>query len=82
MKTARTCVHENVNSGNSCALSCRQQQILKMIAEDLTSQKIADRLAISKKTVEFHRTDIKARLGVNGVAGMVRYAIRSGLLEP
>jgi DNA-binding CsgD family transcriptional regulator len=64
------------------ALSHRQQQILKMVAEDLTSKEIGDRMGVSTKTVEFHRTRIKERLGVKGVAGMVRYAIRTGLLEP
>jgi DNA-binding CsgD family transcriptional regulator len=63
-------------------LSHRQQEILKMIAEDLTSREIGDRLGVSTKTVEFHRINIKERLGVKGVAGMVRYAIRTGLLEP
>ena len=63
-------------------LSHRQLQILTMIAEDLTSKQIAWRLGVSFKTVEFHRINIKQKLGVNGIAGMVRYAIRTGLLEP
>jgi len=45
-------------------------------------KEIAARLAIAPKTVEFHKTRIKKRLDVSGVAGMVRYAIRTGLLEP
>ena len=63
-------------------LSHRQQEILKMIAEDLTSREIGDRLGVSTKTIVFHRINIKERLGVKGVAGMVRYAVRAGLLEP
>lgn len=64
------------------ALSPRQQQILEMVAEDLTSKEIAYRLGVSFSTIQFHRTNIRDRLGVRGVAGMVRYAVRTGLLEP
>ena len=71
----------NVTSG-AVSLSHRQQQILEMVAEDLTSKEIAHRLGISFRTIEFHRINIKERLGVKGVAGMIRYAIRTGLLEP
>ena len=63
-------------------LSRREIQILTMIAEDLTSKQIAWRLGVSFKTVEFHRVNIKRKLGVDGIAGMVRYAIRTLLLEP
>lgn len=70
------------NEAQNGTLSHRQQQILKMIAEDLTSKEIGDRLGVSAKTIEFHRLNIKERLGVRGVAGMVRYAVRAGLLEP
>ena len=64
------------------SLSRRQQQILEMVAEDLTNKEIANQLGVSSRTVEFHRINIKERLGVKGVAGMIRYAIRTGLLAP
>jgi len=53
-----------------------------LIAEDLTAKEIGDRLEISAKTVEFHRDLIKKRLGGVGTAGIVRYAIKAGLIAP
>ena len=63
-------------------LTPRLKEIVTLIAEDLTAQEIGERLGISPKTVEFHRTLIRQRLGVKGSAGIVRYAIRTGLVQP
>ena len=71
----------STEDAQNAILSHRQQQILKMVAEDLTSKEIGERMGVSTKTIEFHRVNIKERLGVRGIAGMVRYAIRTGLLE-
>ena len=63
-------------------LTSRQRQIITLIADDLTAKEIGDRMGITTKTVEFHRALIRQRLGVAGTAGIVRYAIRTGLIEP
>jgi len=63
-------------------LTRREQQILKLIAEDFTNKEIGLSLGLSYKTVEFHRMRIRERLRVKGIAGMIRYAIRTGLVEP
>jgi DNA-binding CsgD family transcriptional regulator len=63
-------------------LTSRQNDVVKLISEDLSASKIAERLGISRKTLEYHRALIKERLGVEGTAGIVRYAIRTGLIEP
>ena len=63
-------------------LTPRQRQIVTLIAEDLTAKEIGDRMGISPKTVEFHRLLIRKRWGVAGTAGIVRYAIRTGLIQP
>jgi two-component system response regulator NreC len=63
-------------------LSQRQKEIVMLIGEDLTAKEIGRRVGISEKTVEFHRHLIKKRLDVAGTAGIVRYAIKSGLIEP
>ena len=63
-------------------LSPRQKQIVTLIAEDLTAKEIGDRMGISPKTVEFHKDLIRQRLSVTGTAGIVRYAIRTGLIQP
>ena len=63
-------------------LTPRQRQILQMIAEGSGTREIADRLHVSVKTVEAHRAQIMDRLGIHDVAGLVRFAIRAGLVSP
>jgi DNA-binding NarL/FixJ family response regulator len=63
-------------------LSLRQRETLQLIAEGHTTQDIAYRLGISVKTVEKHRAQLMERLGIHDVAGLVRYAIRAGLVAP
>jgi DNA-binding NarL/FixJ family response regulator len=63
-------------------LTPRQRQILQMIAEGSGTREIADRLHVSVKTVEAHRAQIMDRLGIHDVAGLVRFAIRAGLVAP
>jgi len=63
-------------------LSLRQRETLQLIAEGHTTQEIAYRLGISVKTVEKHRAQLMERLGIHDVAGLVRYAIRAGLVTP
>lgn len=63
-------------------LTPRQREIVILIAQDFTAKEIADRLDISPKTAEFHRQRIKEVLAVTGTAGIVRWAIRNGLIEP
>jgi DNA-binding NarL/FixJ family response regulator len=61
-------------------LTARQREILQLIAEGSTNQQMADRLHLSVKTVETHRAQLMERLNIRDVAGLVRYAIRSGLI--
>lgn len=63
------------------ALTPRQREILQLIAEGNSTKEIASRLALSVKTVETHRSQLMERLGIRGVAGLVRYAIRHGLVS-
>jgi DNA-binding NarL/FixJ family response regulator len=60
----------------------RQLEIIRLIAEGATSREIAQSLRLSFKTVTRHRADIMARLNVHDVAGLVRWAIRAGVLSP
>jgi DNA-binding NarL/FixJ family response regulator len=62
-------------------LSLRQRETLQLIAEGHTTQEIAYRLEISVKTVEKHRAQLMERLGIHDIAGLVRYAIRAGLVR-
>jgi DNA-binding NarL/FixJ family response regulator len=61
-------------------LTPRQREILQLIAEGATTQDIAHTLSVSVKTVETHRAQLMDRLDIHDVAGLVRYAIRAGLV--
>ena len=62
-------------------LTPRQREILQLIAEGLSTKDIARKLDLSIKTVDTHRTQLMERLEIHEVAGLVRYAIRSGLIH-
>lgn len=64
------------------SLTQRQREVLQLVAEGLANKEIAARLELSVKTVEAHRTQIMGRLGIHDVAGLVRLAIRAGLVPP
>jgi DNA-binding NarL/FixJ family response regulator len=63
-------------------LSPRESEIVKLIAEGLTSREIAGLLSISDKTVERHRSNVLEKLGLKDRVALTRYAIRRGLVEP
>jgi DNA-binding NarL/FixJ family response regulator len=62
-------------------LTARQREVLQLIAEGKNTKEIAYALAISIKTVESHRLQLMERLNIHDVAGLVRYAVRSGLVS-
>lgn len=61
-------------------LTPRQREILQLIAEGRSTKEIAFLLNLSAKTVETHRAQLMERLGIHDVPGLVRYAIRHGLV--
>lgn len=61
-------------------LTARQREILQLIAEGHTNKEIAAILHVGVKTVESHRTQLMERLDIHDIAGLVRYAIRVGLI--
>jgi DNA-binding NarL/FixJ family response regulator len=63
-------------------LTEREDEVLKLIAEGVSSKDIAAALTISIRTVERHRANILARLGMRDRTQLTRYAIRAGLIEP
>jgi DNA-binding NarL/FixJ family response regulator len=62
-------------------LTPRQREILQLVAEGHSTKEIAQRLELSAKTVESHRAQLMERLGIHDVPGLVRYAIRMGLVQ-
>jgi len=63
-------------------LTQRQREVLKHIAEGRSTKEIAFELDLSVKTIETHRAQIMERLGIRDVAGLVRYAMRVGIVPP
>jgi len=68
-------------SGPLMKLSMRQREILQLIAEGQTTKDIAQRLNLSVKTVETHRSQLMERLDIHDVPGLVRFAMRVGLIQ-
>jgi DNA-binding NarL/FixJ family response regulator len=82
-KVNQTLLGESVS--NTCAgieLSERELEIIIMIAEGYTNAQIADLLCLSAHTVNTHRRNIMAKLGVNNTAGLVMFAVKSELVSP
>jgi NarL family two-component system response regulator LiaR len=63
------------------SLTKREKEILKLVADGLTSQQIADRLYIGLRTVQYHRTNIHAKLQIRDTAGLVKYALQHKLID-
>lgn len=72
---------DRVTNSEYGRLSSREQQVLRMIAEGIPPRGIAERLFISVKTVENHRSNILHKLGLKSTVDLVRYAARIGLID-
>jgi DNA-binding NarL/FixJ family response regulator len=70
------------DEGPEDTLTVRELEIVKLIAEGNTSEEIAAELSISRKTVDRHRANVLAKLGMRNRVELTRYAIRRGLVEP
>lgn len=63
-------------------LTARERQVIQLIGEGHSTKQIATLLGISVKTVDTHRTKLMSKLDIHQTAGLVRYAIRRGMIEP
>jgi DNA-binding NarL/FixJ family response regulator len=63
-------------------LAPRERQVLQLIAEGKTSKEVASLLDLTIRTAESYRSRIMEKLDIHDTAGLVRYAIRRGLIEP
>jgi DNA-binding NarL/FixJ family response regulator len=70
------------SSGPVIALTPREEEVVKLIAEAHTNTQIAGILHLAEKTVESHRANVLRKLGMRDRVELVRYAIRRGLVEP
>lgn len=73
--------HRKEKLGSAVELTARQREVLQLVAEGRSTKEIARMLGVSIKTVETHRTELMRRLDIHDVAGLVRYAIRRGLVS-
>jgi DNA-binding NarL/FixJ family response regulator len=78
----RTAVPADSQPAVADVLTPRQREILQLVAEGKSSKEVANLLGLSVKTVEAHRGQIMERLRIHDLAGLVRYAIRVGLVSP
>ena len=76
----RTVVANNTSSGLD-ALTDREREILKLVAESNSTREIAQKLTISVKTVDNHRTNLMRKLNLHDVASLTRYSLEIGLID-
>lgn len=79
LENSRRTPSSSLESADLQLLSCREREVLQLVAEGKTSNQIADSLHISAKTVETHRQQVIVKLNIKGVAELTKYAIREGL---
>jgi len=79
---ARVVVEACVAGAAGPDLSPREREVLRLVAEGKTTKQAAAQLGVSVRTVDAHRASIMRRLGIHDTAGLVRYAIRQGLIVP
>ncbi len=72
--------HIALSTGPLEQLTSRQREILQLLAEGQTTKAIAQILKLSEKTVEYHRAKLMARLNIFDIPGLVRFALRTGLV--
>ena len=82
-KVSETLLETYLSRGSTTelALSAREKAVVQLISEGKTNKQIADILSISTKTVETHRAMAMRKLNLETTAGLIRYAIRNGLVE-
>ena len=61
-------------------LTDRERDVLKLMVEGYTTQEIADMLVVSRKTVEGHKTNLMAKLGIHNRTELIKYALRKGII--
>ncbi len=71
----------NTSDTKIASLTEREIEILKFIADGLSNKEIGEKLFISHRTVDTHRTNLMKKLDVNNIAGLIRYALKNGFVN-
>ena len=74
--------YDRLRAVDGVSLSVKAGEVVCLVAESRTTREIAAALGISVKTAECHRTNVMKKLDIHDTAGLVRYAIRRGLVQP
>lgn len=80
--TSQTLLRQVTQNPVAEELTPRERQVVQLVAQGLSTKEIASRLGLSAKTVANHRMSVMAKLGVHNIAGVTRYAIEQGLINP
>ena len=85
-EVAHTVLNEIVNTNKTHAseaslLTEREKEVMRLVAEGLSSREIAERLHLGAKTVETHRANIMEKVGVHNTVDLIKYAIRVGIVS-
>ncbi len=75
-------VQENESQLAASRITLRERQVLQLLAEGRTARQAACLLGISAKTASLHRAHLMKKLGIHNIAGLVRYAVRTGVVVP
>jgi DNA-binding NarL/FixJ family response regulator len=81
-EVASRIVESFTEAGSKPRLTTRESEVLRLVAEGMSSKQIALELNISPRTAETHRANVMSKLGFNGIADLVRFAIREGFVAP
>ena len=73
-------VKQNHSNHTAVKLTHREQEILDLILKEFTSREIAEKLYISKQTVDTHRLSIMEKTGSKSIVGLIKYALRAGII--
>jgi DNA-binding NarL/FixJ family response regulator len=63
-------------------LTAREREVLQLVAEGKTTKEVAAILGVSVKTADAHRTRLMQKLDIHDIAGLTRYAVRQGIIQP
>ena len=70
-----------ITDADYATLTPREQEVMRLLAEGLSSKTVAEKLFISPKTVENHRANIMSKLGLHSTIELIRYAAKLGLID-
>lgn len=74
-------IEQSTTLSEEAPLTSREKEILKLVLEEFSNQEIADKLDISKRTVEAHKRNLLEKTGSKNLAGLVRYGLEHGIIE-